>query len=170
MKKNILIIITSLIILLFSACEGSSDQSPSILSSGWQINGETVTELDTLYVGDTLKTMLLLNPYQSRIVEFNVDFDREYARDSVFTDSAFQELCIPEQSDIATGTYIFNSQTLPNGYSISVPLYIIAQRARTNDQTPIEFEVSLRSTSQAEIEYNPYITRFSCKIVAREDS
>lgn len=164
MKKTLLVLSVLMSLLLGSCTNGFEKQSPYIQIFDSKINGADFAHNDTLFIGDTLQIYAALNPYYNKLVEFDISCDRNYIKDSVFSDADFQTYCDVSQSNRSEGKYVFKDLNAGDILFIN-PIQFIALNARNPDTDDVKITFSLESDVDMEATYNPFTFSINVKIV-----
>lgn len=163
--KKILLVLSILISLFLGSCiDGFEKHSPYIQVCDSKINSADFAHNDTLFIGDTLQIYAALNPYYNKLVEFDISCDRNYIKDSVFSDADFQTYCDVSQSNRSEGKYVFKDLNAGDILFIN-PIQFIALNARNPDTDDVKITFSLESDVDMEATYNPFTFSINVKIV-----
>ncbi|NCC99523.1 MAG: hypothetical protein EOL95_07470 [Bacteroidia bacterium] len=163
--KKIFLVFSVLVSLLLGSCTSEfSKHSPYIQVYDSKINNADFAHNDTLFIGDTLQIYAALNPYYNKLVEFNISCDRNYLKDSVFTDEDFETYCDVSKSNRSSGKYVFKNLNAGDILFIN-PIQFIAINAKNPDTDDIKITFSLESDVDLESTYNPFAFSLNVKIV-----
>jgi len=156
--------------LILTACTGNNVASPLITISGMYVNEGIITSTDKLYVGDTLKMNMVLDPFYDRLVYFKVNINHDYLIDSTFTEKDINEICDKTKTDKEKGEYYFAEDKMPYGAYLTMKDARIIVKATPPESekntTLVEFE--LKSTANVKPEYNPTYSRFYIKVIGEK--
>lgn len=174
MKKILFCLLTGLTACLMLSCEGQSTyRSPETNIYSIAINRDTLKYgelLDTLYVGDTLRLGMVLNPYYNALREFEVEIDRNYLQDSIFAQSDYERYFDTQRSNPESGLYVFNPDSLVAGEAMAIPnaqFVALQPRNPASTRTPIR----LILTSDLDVDNaNPTVTSLSILIAEKDDA
>ena len=164
MKKTLLVLSILMSLLLGSCINGFEKQSPYIQVLDSKINSADFAHHDTLFIGDTLQIYAALNPYYNKLIEFDISCDRNYIKDSVFSDADFEKFCDVSQSNRSEGKYVFKDLNAGDILFIN-PIQFIALNARNPDTDDVKITFSLESDVDMEATYNPFTFSINVKIV-----
>ena len=161
--KLVFFIVSAIII---TSCIGEPTRSPYIQVRNIAINSDTITSTATpVPVGDTLQIELDLYGFVDDLIYFNINTDREYAKDSIADQEEFLKYCNPLYTNAKEGTYSF----IPGVQNIHLTLFLIAKRAKEDEKSKIPVSLSIKSACDAEEEYNPYYLNFNYYITANKE-
>lgn len=164
MKRALFATIITTIVLLTSCNKWlSRDTSPQIQVMGITVNGEEPVS-DTIYVEDTLMIHLCLNPVYNKLTEFDVEVDRNYIKDSIFSDEQYEMLCDQSLSDINKGKFVFKDLT--DGTILYTSMMFLPIQASKNEEY-ITFK--LTSNANVKSEYNPISKQLGLIIAEKKE-
>lgn len=164
--KSIKLVFFIVSAIILTSCIGEPTSSPYIQVRNLAINSNKIESTATpVPVGDTLKITLDLYGYSDDLIYFNVNTDREYAKDSIDDQEAFLEFCNPLYTNAKEGTYSFN----PGIQNMHLTLFLIAKRAKEDEKSKIPVSLSIKSACDAKEEFNPYYLNFNYYITATKE-
>jgi hypothetical protein len=146
------------IAIFLASCIGEPTRSPFIQVRHLAINSDTIKSTETpVPVGDTLQITMDLYGFTDDLIYFNINTDREYAKDSIADQEAFLKYCDPLYTNAKEGIYSF----IPGVQNMHLTLYLIAKRAKEDEKSKIPVSLSIKSACDTKEEYNPYFLNFS---------
>lgn len=155
LKIAILSVLAALMICgLCTSCKKGNVMSPQIYLYNFFINSDTLkADSIVLYPGDTLKYMMQLQPFYDRIESLEVETERAYVKDSIFSDEDYRELCDLTQSDRKAGKYIFKN--MKDGYYLTADNYLIALKSPETELNQVSVTYRFKSTADVSGDFNP---------------
>jgi hypothetical protein len=142
--------------LLSTSCINSSI-SPAVAVYGMWIDTTAIQSTQTpIEVGDTLRLSLGLRGYGHQLNYFKVDFDREYFKDSLFSQEDLERLCVygtnPEK-----GYYLFQEGTTD---IINVTWHLIPLKAREKQDISFPVQMIIQNDTKVDNQFNPNVLGF----------
>ena len=165
MMKFIKTLTFTAIAIFLASCIGEPTRSPLIQVTGLAIDSTSIESTATpVPVGDTLKITMNLQGFVNDLEYFQIDMDRDYAKDSIADTEAFLKYCNPLYSKPEEGVYTFNAGVS----NIRCTLYIIPKRSKENEKEGIPVKLNLKSNCKLSGEANPYPLQFNYYITNKQ--
>ncbi|MCQ2337051.1 MAG: hypothetical protein MJ010_07745 [Paludibacteraceae bacterium] len=150
-----------------TSCKKGNVTSPQIYLFNFFINSDTLkTDSIVLYPGDTLKYMIRLQPFYDRIESLEVETERAYVKDSIFSDKDYKELCDLTQSDRKAGKYVFKN--MKDGYYLTTANYLIALKSPETELNRVSVIYRFKSTADVSGDFNPSKAKLTFTIKNRK--
>lgn len=166
--KKVLLLAAVATITLLASCNKKNEHSPEISFGTITVNNVTMNS-DIIHVGDTVRIPLMLNPYiYNSLTNFNVNTDRSFLKDSVFSYEEFVALCNTAASDMSKGSYVFKPLGVGTAVVIS-PMHIIAKKSPNSEDKTVLLQLQVTNDSSFSGEYNPVTYSFKFRVYEKDD-
>lgn len=145
-----------LVATLFTTSCLNSSTSPAVVVYGMWIDTTAIQSTQTpIEIGDTLRLYLGLRGYGHQLKYVKINFDREYFKDSLFSQADLDSICT-YGTDAEKGYYRFKESIS----DVSVMWHLIPLKARDKQDTPFQVQMIIENDTKVDNEFNPNALSF----------